>query len=129
MEADNAKGRQEGDSPNPREEPADQVIETYLNSLFENSPEAIVLLDNQNRVIRINSEFTRLFGYRQEEIGGEHIDSLIARKGRMQEAARFSRMAEKKGGRATRRERAPLPRPHRGRPDRDLPVQLEWILL
>lgn len=49
----------------------------YLDQLFENSPEAIVIIDSEDRVFRINKEFSRLFGYSQEECIGEQIDNLI----------------------------------------------------
>ncbi len=68
--------------------------QAYLDNLFHNAPEAIVLLDKRNRVLRINNEFTRLFGYTQEEILGEHIDSLIAGPDTREEAASYSRIAE-----------------------------------
>lgn len=67
----------------------------YLNSLFENSPEAIVLLDSHNRVIRANPEFYRLFGYTEDEIRGLHIDTLIAGENEYQEASLNSQRAEK----------------------------------
>lgn len=67
----------------------------YLNSLFENSPEAIVLLDKHNRVLRANPEFYRLFGYTASEIEGRHIDSLITGPTEYAEASDFSKRAEK----------------------------------
>ncbi|MFZ0389430.1 MAG: PAS domain S-box protein [Calditrichia bacterium] len=48
-----------------------------LNQLFENAPEAVVLLDNEDRVIRANSEFTRMFGYTFEEARHRPINELI----------------------------------------------------
>ncbi len=77
--------------------PKKKILEAHLNSLFENSPEAIVMLDTRNRVIRINQGFTELFGYEQEEIEGVHIDSLIAGEEYREEADRFSHLAEKGG--------------------------------
>ncbi len=50
----------------------------YLEELFENAPEAIVLVDNDSRAVRVNREFTRTFGYTQEEIGGRCVDDLLA---------------------------------------------------
>ncbi len=35
---------------------------SYLNELFENAQEAIVVADKDGLVLRINGEFTRLFG-------------------------------------------------------------------
>ncbi|MFW6207085.1 MAG: sensor histidine kinase [Spirochaetota bacterium] len=66
----------------------------YLNSLFENSPEAIVLLDKHNRVLRANPEFYRLFGYSETEIERKHIDALITSPAEYSEASDFSTRAE-----------------------------------
>ena len=49
----------------------------YLDELFELAPEAIVLRDVNNRVVRINREFTRLFGYTSEEFVGRPFAELI----------------------------------------------------
>lgn len=68
--------------------------DAILESLFENAPEAVVLLDQNNRVRRINGEFTRLFGYEPQEIRGKHIDTLIAPSERFQEASGYSYRAE-----------------------------------
>jgi len=35
----------------------------HLDELFEQTPEAIMLIDRQDRVLRINKEFTQIFGY------------------------------------------------------------------
>ncbi|MFQ5649590.1 MAG: response regulator [bacterium] len=49
----------------------------YFEQLFENAPEAIVLLDTEGRIIQANSEFTSMFGYTFEEAMGKSIDALI----------------------------------------------------
>ncbi len=49
----------------------------HFKQLFENSIEAIALLDYQYKVIKINSKFEEVFGYKQEEIKGEKIDDII----------------------------------------------------
>ncbi|MCH9014625.1 MAG: EAL domain-containing protein [Gemmatimonadetes bacterium] len=54
-----------------------RVETAYLKHLFEGSPEAIALLDNQDRVLRINAAFTRMFGYEREEAEGRQINELI----------------------------------------------------
>jgi PAS domain S-box-containing protein len=48
-----------------------------LDELFESAPEAVVLLDLDERVIRTNREFTTLFGYSAEEAVGRTILDLI----------------------------------------------------
>src|SRR6056297_244897 len=70
------------------------IHSAYLNSLFINSPEAIVLLDEHNRVIQANPEFYRLFGYSESEVEGQHIDMLVAGEEEYAEAAHFSEEAE-----------------------------------
>ncbi|MBN1828804.1 MAG: PAS domain S-box protein [Deltaproteobacteria bacterium] len=54
-----------------------QTEKSYLAKLFENAPEAIVLLDNDGTLTRANSEFTRMFGYRPEDALGRALDDLI----------------------------------------------------
>jgi PAS domain S-box-containing protein len=49
-----------------------------LDELFEQAPEGVVLLDVGDRILRINPEFTRIFGYTPEEATGQLINDLIA---------------------------------------------------
>ena len=44
--------------------------EAILGVLFARVPEAIVLLDTEDRVLQVNQEFTKIFGYAQEEACG-----------------------------------------------------------
>jgi diguanylate cyclase (GGDEF)-like protein/PAS domain S-box-containing protein len=46
-------------------------------ALFESAPEAIALLDENDHIIRINAEFTQLFGYSSDEAVGRNINDLI----------------------------------------------------
>jgi len=57
------------------EDPA--IQKAYLEQLVECAPEAISILDDQYRIVRINGEFTRMFGFSPEEAIGRRIDSLI----------------------------------------------------
>lgn len=49
-----------------------------FEQLFAGSPEAVVLCDNDSRIIQANREFCRLFGYSEAEAVGEDVDRLIA---------------------------------------------------
>jgi PAS domain S-box-containing protein len=49
----------------------------HFEKLFALAPEAIVLRDIENRVLRVNEEFTKLFGYTVDEALGQNISSLI----------------------------------------------------
>jgi two-component system cell cycle sensor histidine kinase/response regulator CckA len=68
------------------------IHEAYFEGLFENAPEAISLVDNQSRVLRINSEFTNIFGYTNDELLGECIDTIIAPDHLQQEAADITKV-------------------------------------
>ena len=50
---------------------------SYLEQLYESAQEAIVLMDTEGKVIRVNSEFTHLFGYSIDEAVGNAIDDLV----------------------------------------------------
>jgi len=54
-----------------------RVQTAQLDELFDSAPEAIVMLDLDNRVTRVNREFTRLFGYAADEARGRALDDLI----------------------------------------------------
>src|SRR5580765_7953390 len=44
-----------------------QAQNIYFAALFENAPEAIAILDEHDNIIRINRQFTTLFGYSDAE--------------------------------------------------------------
>jgi PAS domain S-box-containing protein len=49
-----------------------------LSELFARVPEAVVMVDRDARITRVNPEFTKIFGYTTEEAMGRRIDDLIA---------------------------------------------------
>jgi PAS domain S-box-containing protein len=55
-----------------------ELQQAYLEQLFQAAPEGIVLLDNLDRVLRVNPEFTRMFGYTAAEATGQPINQLLA---------------------------------------------------
>jgi PAS domain S-box-containing protein len=48
-----------------------------LDELFEQAPQAVALMNVDNRVVRVNREFTRMFGYAPEETVGRCLSDLI----------------------------------------------------
>jgi len=54
-----------------------EAQKAHLSELFARVPEAIVLADRDSRIIRVNPEFTKIFGYTAEEALGERIHELI----------------------------------------------------
>ncbi|NBB90342.1 MAG: PAS domain S-box protein [Spirochaetes bacterium] len=88
------------DRPVPRtppKGPATRRSWSFLENLFANAPEGVVFADKRNRVLRVNAEFVRMFGYSAEEAGGRTIDELIASGERFEEAQAFSRIVENGG--------------------------------
>src|SRR3984957_17902471 len=48
-----------------------------LDELYELSPDAVILTDEDFHVLRVNREFTRIFGYTAEEAVGQWLPELI----------------------------------------------------
>jgi sigma-B regulation protein RsbU (phosphoserine phosphatase) len=67
------------------------VQKAYFETLFNNAPEAIILHTNEDRILNVNAEFTRLFGYVREEVVGKPIDDVVASPDYRDEAAEISR--------------------------------------
>lgn len=67
----------------------------YENSkyshLFSAAPEAIAVLDDNNRILDVNPEFEKLFLYKKEEITGFNLDELIAPADHLDEARTLTR--------------------------------------
>ena len=55
----------------------DDMLGRPFDQLLEQLPEGIVLLDADDRVVRINAEFTRLFGYAPDEAPGHLLSDLV----------------------------------------------------
>ena len=77
-----------------------------LDQLFQSVAEATVLLDLDDRVLRVNTEFTRMFGYAAEQARGLRINDLIVPADRMAEAA-LSELRSRPGSGVQRRKRTP----------------------
>uniref|UniRef100_A0A7C4MPA7 histidine kinase n=1 Tax=Desulfatirhabdium butyrativorans TaxID=340467 RepID=A0A7C4MPA7_9BACT len=58
----------------------------FYDQLIENSPVAIVISGLDGNIVRINQEFTRLFGYTLEEVRGKNVSALLAPEGLEKEA-------------------------------------------
>lgn len=50
---------------------------SLLHELFEQSPQPVVLMSTEGRVVRVNREFTRVFGYTPQETTGRQLAELI----------------------------------------------------
>jgi len=67
----------------------------YLDQLFEHSQLAIVMSDTHGLILRINPEFTKVFGYTVEETSGRLIDELIIPPDQQDQAAHYSQIANR----------------------------------
>jgi len=63
----------------------------YFESIFQNSPVAIVTLDLNGHIVACNPAFERLFGYTQAEVLGGKLDEIITSREFRDGAFEFSR--------------------------------------
>ncbi len=54
-----------------------QGADEGIRLAMEASPEAIVVVDREGRIVLVNSETERLFGYRREELLGQPVEMLV----------------------------------------------------
>ena len=53
-----------------------QKAKSLLDELFEQAPQAVALLNADDRVVRVNREFARIFGYTPQETLGRRLSEL-----------------------------------------------------
>ncbi|ACU89505.1 PAS domain-containing hybrid sensor histidine kinase/response regulator [Desulfomicrobium baculatum] len=78
-------------------EAALQKQKAMLEHLFDSSPEAIAIVDNQGFVLQINKSFTYLFGYEWEDAHGKQINDLVSQGMYRDEAGHYSDLVFKNG--------------------------------
>ena len=61
----------------------------HLSELFARVPEAVVMVDRDARITRVNPAFTQIFGYTAEEAIGQRIKDLITPDDRQEEVDSF----------------------------------------
>jgi PAS domain S-box-containing protein len=71
-----------------------------LDELFESAPEAVVFIDLEARVVRVNREFSTVFGYAAEEAVGRVLYELIVPEDQL-ESARALFATARSGARTT----------------------------
>jgi len=67
----------------------------HFEKLFELAPEAIVLRDFENRILRVNREFTNLYGFTSGEALGRNIRDLIVPEGHWEESEKLREALER----------------------------------
>jgi two-component system, cell cycle sensor histidine kinase and response regulator CckA len=63
------------------------IDQAYFEQIIENAAEAISVIDEEQRVLRVNAEFTRIFGYSGPEVLGIPLDKLVVPPDRYAETA------------------------------------------
>ena len=65
-------------------EQALRLSEERFRSLFEFSPDAIIVSDREGKITEVNGQVQKFFGYGREELVGESIESLVPERFRTQ---------------------------------------------
>jgi PAS domain S-box-containing protein len=54
--------------------------ESFFRTLLETAPDAMVIVDRMGRIVIVNSQTERMFGYLREDLQGEPIEILLPEK-------------------------------------------------
>jgi diguanylate cyclase (GGDEF)-like protein/PAS domain S-box-containing protein len=54
-----------------------KLAEEQFHALFETAPDAMVIVDESGRIVLVNSQTERLFGFLREELIGERVELLM----------------------------------------------------
>jgi PAS domain S-box-containing protein len=68
-----------------------------LDELFEQAPEAVVVLSTDDRIVRVNKEFTRMFGYEPGEVLQCPINDLIVPEDQIESSRAYTRLLQQGG--------------------------------
>jgi PAS domain S-box-containing protein len=71
-------------SERKRAETAIRESQAMFQGLFEHSPDAVVVVDAEGHIRRVNAQFERLFGYPRDQILGQPMEQLLPERLRSQ---------------------------------------------
>jgi two-component system, LuxR family, sensor kinase FixL len=54
-----------------------KLAEERFGSLLESAPDAMVIMDEQGKIVLVNAQAERLFGYTRTELLGQHVERLV----------------------------------------------------
>jgi len=64
---------------------------TFLDTLFENALEGIVIADKKGKILQANQHFLEIFGYKKNEVLGKLLDELITSPIERKKATSFTK--------------------------------------
>jgi len=67
------------------------------DELFEQAPEGVAILTTDDRIVRVNKEFTRMFGYEPDEVLQRPINDLIVSEAQLGGARAYTRVLQQGG--------------------------------
>src|ERR1700736_3295415 len=67
-----------------------QKQKALLDELFKQAPQAVALMGVDHRILRVNKEFSRVFGYSSQEALGHRISELIAGEEAREEEQKYA---------------------------------------
>jgi len=62
--------------------------------LLDSTPDAMLFVNTQNKIVMVNAQFEKIFGYSQEEIIGEKLDILIPKRYRKNHSSKVGKFFE-----------------------------------
>jgi len=68
-----------------------------LDQLFEQAPEGVAVLSTDDRIVRVNKEFTRMFGYGPDEVLQRPINDLIVPETEIESSRAYTRVLQHGG--------------------------------
>jgi len=68
-----------------RSEEKTHFQKTYFETLFQNLPDGVVIVESDGHIIEINKAFTEMFGYTPAEVKGANLRELLAPPERREE--------------------------------------------
>ena len=73
------------------------LFRSYFRQLFDNTPNPVIIMDRDDRIINANGPFEAMFGHSLDEIRGHELNELIIPEGHRDEAREISRQVIDQG--------------------------------
>ncbi|HKX32476.1 MAG TPA: PAS domain S-box protein [Blastocatellia bacterium] len=64
-----------------------QRAETRFHQVIEHAPNGMVMVDQEGRMVLVNAQIEKMFGYSRDELFGEFIEMLVPQRFRLQHAS------------------------------------------